>query len=43
MASSHAEQFYNDDVFLIDAVAAFITAGSQDKCHNHRGGNGETL
>ena len=30
MASSHAVQFSNDDVFLIDAVAAFITAGSQD-------------
>ena len=30
MAISHAVQFYNDDVFLIDAVAAFITAGAQD-------------
>ena len=25
MPLSHAVQFYNDDVFLIDAVAAFIS------------------
>ena len=30
MPISHAVQFYNDDVFLIDAVTAFITAGSKD-------------
>ena len=30
MSISHAVQFYNDDVFLIDAVAAFITAESKD-------------
>ncbi len=27
MAMSHAVQFYNDDVFLIDAVCSFIKAG----------------
>lgn len=30
MSISHAVQFYNDDVFLIDAVVAFITAGTKD-------------
>jgi hypothetical protein len=30
MAMSHAVQFYNDDVFLIDAVSAFITAGAKE-------------
>ncbi|MEO7859016.1 MAG: MEDS domain-containing protein [Nitrospirales bacterium] len=27
---SHAVQFYHDDVFLIDAVAAFIRAGYEE-------------
>lgn len=30
MSISHAVQFYNDDVFLIDAVCAFIKAGSEE-------------
>jgi hypothetical protein len=30
MSMPHAVQFYNDDVFLIDAVAGFIRAGSQE-------------
>ena len=28
---SHAVQFYQDDMFLIDAVSAFIEAGFQEK------------
>jgi hypothetical protein len=30
MTPPHALQFYNDDVFLIDAVSAFITAGLKE-------------
>lgn len=30
MSMPHAVQFYEDDVFLIDAVSAFITAGYGD-------------
>ena len=30
MTPPHAVQFYNDDVFLIDTVSAFITAGLKE-------------
>ena len=30
MTISHAVQFYNDDVFLIGAVSAFIRAGYKE-------------
>ena len=30
MTPPHAVQFYNDDVFLIDTVSAFITAGIKE-------------
>jgi hypothetical protein len=30
MSMSHAVQFYNNDVFLIDAVSAFIRAGTKE-------------
>lgn len=30
MSMPHAVQFYNDDVFLIDAVSAFIRAGARE-------------
>ena len=31
MSMRHAVQFYNDDVFLVDAVSAFIKAGYEGK------------
>ncbi len=34
MSSIHAVQFYNDDVFLIDAISAFITAGRKENATN---------
>jgi hypothetical protein len=32
MIPPHAVQFYNDDMFLINTVSAFITAGCKENC-----------
>ena len=50
MSMSHAVQFYNDDVFLIDAVSTFIRAGTKENAtsivvvtEQHRNELGNTL